>query len=697
MRIFFSEICRVFRNRIFISFFLILFVLNAFFMYNSQVNSDDVEFISADAKITLNEDIRKLPVDERIDFLQQKTDNIYESDYVSYTNSSYTERLLLNNTMSYLYIVNDYEGYVQSVIDKSESITDFAVFSDNSYSFANAKKTGDDFKHLYSVDTSYDVSDGVNSASEFRLTDFLVLVIVFVICDVLVGADRIINITGLLKSCKYGRLKLILSKTAAVIFSTLAVSGLFYGINFLISSSLYGIGDLSRSIQSVNGFENCLLKIDVLAYILLFVFSKLLLMAGLALLICLFTLISKSRIEVYAWTFIIAFVFTLLVLFIDDNSDMMWMKYLNPIAFLDVKTALGSYRNINLFGIPVGYCFLFFVILVAAVIIFSILDVYMFITKNNWGYNKNKTKSIIKIKSPLEKSSVIRHEIYKHLVFNKTVWILLLVVAFQIGSVFFSPMRLSEDEKFEKFFYQTLGGELSGENEEKIKEMIDNTETQKEKDNVDKYVVPYYEYLSEQKQAGNNVSVVFYNGYNKLFGIDSQTCDFHTLLLYILLLITTVPLFVNDYEIKSIPLLCATKTGIRKINLLKFICSIITTIAINLIVYLPFIYKVYCTYGFNGLNNTLISIPEFSDASANITIIQALIFVFAIRLLVSIICGIIIGAISLITKNNLTSAAISILLLIVPLILPLSGIDFLNNYSLYYLQTFSQILMMGVL
>lgn len=662
-------------------------------MYNNQVSGDSAEFISADAKIALNNDIKYLTDDERISFLQKKKDAIYDEGYIFYTNDSFSERQLLDDVLSHLSVVNDYKGYVKSVIDKSEDITGFAVFSDNSYSYKNAEKTGNDFEQLHSVKADYDISDGVNSASEFRLTDFLVLILIFVICDVLVGTDRIINITGLLKSCKYGRLRLILGKIAVIVFGTFVVSGLFYGMNFFISSSLYGMGDLSRSIQSVSGFENCILKINVLEYIILFVFSKITLMAVFALLICLCVLISKSRIGVYIWPSVIAFMFTLLIIFTDDNSDLMWVKYLNPIAFLDVKTSLGSYININLFGFPVGYCFLLFVILIVSVVLLLTLNVCVFITKNNWSYNKYKGKGLIKKEIPLEKTNVVRHEIYKHLVANKTVWILMLVVAFQIGSVFLNPMRLSENEKFEKFFYQSLSGELSDENEDKIRSLIDNTDNAEEKYNIEKYVVPYYEYLSGQKQDGNDVSVVFYEGYNKLFGIGDKTSDFYTLLLYVLLIITTVPLFVKDYEMKSIPLLRSTKTGIRKINFLKFICSIITGLIINMVVYLPFVIKVYCSYGLSGMNSTLISIPEFSNAPGDITIFQAILFVFTTRLLVSLVSVFIIGAVSLISKNTLTATIISILIFIVPLILPLSGIDFLNNYSLYYFQTFSRILM----
>ena len=54
-----SELYKIFSKKIFLILFVVLLLLNGFFIYNKQIKGNDIDFISANAKISLDNDIAK--------------------------------------------------------------------------------------------------------------------------------------------------------------------------------------------------------------------------------------------------------------------------------------------------------------------------------------------------------------------------------------------------------------------------------------------------------------------------------------------------------------------------------------------------------------------------------------------------------------------------------------------------------------
>lgn len=209
-----SELYKIFSKKIFLILFVVLLLLNGFFIYNKQIKGNDIDFISANAKISLNNDIAKYNNNnDKINFVHNKLKALEKDDVTHYTDDSYSERTLLDNAENQLKIVSDYKAYINKIIEKSDNITGVSIFEDSSsFSYKNAVKTAEDYKPLSNIETAYSNSEGVNMATDFMLTDLIVILLLCIVCDALIGSERNININSLQSTCRYGRNKSAISK-----------------------------------------------------------------------------------------------------------------------------------------------------------------------------------------------------------------------------------------------------------------------------------------------------------------------------------------------------------------------------------------------------------------------------------------------------------------------------------------------------
>lgn len=718
-----SELYKIFSKKIFLVLFVVLLLLNGFFIYNKQIKGNDIDFISANAKISLNNDIAKYNNNnDKIKFVHNKLKALEKDDVTHYTDDSYSERTLLDNAENQLKIVSDYKAYINKIIEKSDNITGVSIFEDSSsFSYKNAVKTAEDYKPLSNIETAYSNSDGVNMATDFMLTDLIVILLLCIVCDALIGSERNININSLQRTCRYGRNKSAISKMVVGFITTAVICLMFYGVNYIIAGYTYGFGDLFRPIQSVDSFSNCTLRINVLQYLMLHFITKVLVMYLIYTIVNVLSMVGKSKTISYIAFLCILIVSYCLDLFIGDNTSLMCFKYINLISFVDTKNVISHYRNINIFGEPINYVTCFWIVLLVLLLGLVALNILIYSRKKITAYNKSNNSFLSKLKISCGSTNVIVHELYKTFVSNKVGIIILVVLLTQLYITISSPIVLSNDEKYQKYYFSYYAGDFNSNTKSKIENQIkkyednkksmdkcmsdyDNGLITKEKyedlfstystidedySNFKKYVIPYYDYLTNQSKADKSVSVVNYNGYCALLGLKGNLSNTYCLALYVLIVICIIPIFTVEYERKSIHLLSSTKIGFKSLVFKKIVCSCIVTALLNLLIYVPYFIRIISSYGINELGTAACSIEELSNISDGLSILNVIIITFAIRLLVSLVITVIISGISLFTKNTIISIIITTLVFVVPLLLPINDINILNSFSFYHLQNFN--------
>ena len=718
-----SELYKIFSKKIFLILFVVLLLLNGFFIYNKQIKGNDIDFISANAKISLNNDIAKYNNNnDKINFVHNKLKALEKDDVTHYTDDSYSERTLLDNAENQLKIVSDYKAYINKIIEKSDNITGVSIFEDSSsFSYKNAVKTAEDYKPLSNIETAYSNSEGVNMATDFMLTDLIVILLLCIVCDALIGSERNININSLQSTCRYGRNKSAISKMVVGFITTAVICLMFYGVNYIIAGYTYGFGDLFRPIQSVDSFSNCTLRINVLQYLMLHFITKVLVMYLIYTIVNVLSMVGKSKTISYIAFLCILIVSYCLNLFIGDNTSLMCFKYINLISFVDTKNVISHYRNINIFGEPINYVTCFWIVLLVLLLGLVALNILIYSRKKITAYNKSNNSFLSKLKISRGSTNVIVHELYKTFVSNKVGIIILVVILTQLYITISSPIVLSNDKKYQKYYFSYYAGDFNSNTKSKIENQIkkyednkksmdkcmsdyDNGLITKEKyedlfstystidedySNFKKYVIPYYDYLINQSKADKSVSVVNYNGYCALLGLEGNLSNTYCLALYVLMVICIIPIFTVEYERKSIHLLSSTKLGFKSLVFKKIVCSCIVTALLNLLIYVPYFIRIITSYGINELGAAACSIEELSNISDGLSILNVIIITFAIRLLVSLVITVIISGISLFTKNTIISIIITTLVFVVPLLLPINDINILNSFSFYHLQNFN--------
>ena len=716
-----SELYKIFSKKIFLILFVVLLLLNGFFIYNKQIKGNDIDFISANAKISLNNDIAKYNNNnDKIKFVHNKLKALEKDDVTHYTDDSYSERTLLDNAENQLKIVSEYKAYINKIIEMSDNITGVSIFEDSSsFSYKNAVKTAEDYKPLSNIETAYSNSEGVNMATDFMLTDLIVILLLCIVCDALIGSERNININSLQRTCRYGRNKSAISKMVVGFITTAVICLMFYGVNYIIAGYTYGFGDLFRPIQSVDSFSNCTLRINVLQYLMLHFITKVLVMYLIYAIVNVLSMVGKSKTISYIAFLCILIVSYCLNLFIGDNTSLMCFKYINLISFVDTKNVISHYRNINIFGEPINYVTCFWIVLLVLLLGLVALNILIYSRKKITAYNKSNNSFLSKLKISCGSTNVIVHELYKTFVSNKVGIIILVVLLTQLYITISSPIVLSNDEKYQKYYFSYYAGDFNSNTKSKIENQIkkyednkksmdkcmsdyDNGLITKEKyedlfstystidedySNFKKYVIPYYDYL--KSKADKSVSVVNYNGYCALLGLEGNLSNTYCLALYVLMVICIIPIFTVEYERKSIHLLSSTKLGFKSLVFKKIVCSCIVTALLNLLIYVPYFIRIISSYGINELGTAACSIEELSNISDGLSILNVIIITFAIRLLVSLIITVIISGISLFTKNTIISIIITTLVFVVPLLLPINDINILNSFSFYHLQNFN--------
>lgn len=680
-----SELYNLISKKSFVLILLLLLISNVFLLLVSQNFDNSPDFISAQSKAELYSALNSFSDNnKRMEFINDKLDEVYSAEAELYTKNTYTERILLSKNLDYLKIISDYDSYVQGIIDSANKLTSISIFADeNSFSYKSAVLTAEKYADILDVKPSYVVSEDVITATGFVFTDFVVVVLVFLVGSMVIGVERSIGITNLQKSFKCGRGRSVVSKIICTALLTFLVCVLFYGLNYIVSVAIYGASNVFSPIQSIRGFESCVLKISVMEYLIAFTFSKFGVMLLVSLFAMLISTLTKTRIGAYFVCGIIALLEAILTIFIGENNNLMSLKYLNIVSFVDTNSILSKCRNIDLFNYAVDYLILFITFSVTCVSMLVTANFLVYKYKRIEGYDKCTKSVVFTVGEPFAGTSVFLHELYKSLVSNKSGLIIIGLIILQLFININLPIKLYDSEKYELFYYSHYAGEFDDTKKSVMESDLQNlyySGNEEDLMNFNKYVIPYYEYLCNQSQQGKNVSVMFYRGYNTLVGVDNNYSTIYTLLLNVLIIAITVSVFTREYEKKTTSLILSTKCGKKKLIIQKLGVVLVLVSIINICVYIPFVLRVNNCCSLSGANNPATSIPMFSWCSDSITVLQMIIVIFLFRFLTSIIIAVLVSVSAIVLKNTILSYVVSVVLFVVPVLLLLIDIDYLNTF-----------------
>lgn len=658
--------------------------------------------------------------EEELTLMEQYRKDYENQSYLEYTDSLYMEKNFIEKLYQQAKSVTEYDAMVDGVLKEAETKTSISIFSEpDSFSYRNLKNAAAKFETMYGTPTTFDISEGVNAATKSVATDLIVVLILLFVSGELIIREKERGLLPIIKSTKNGRLRVILSKIAVLLGLSVFCSILFFGENLIYAQVTFGLGDLTRSIQSVSGYLTSALSLSVGEYLLCFFLIKAVayfLAAMLAMLAC---VILFHPAPSYLCVAVVIGVSYVLYGTILPVSRWNLFRYLNLANFLSVTPLFDSYQNLNLFEYPFEVLPASLITMAVLLLLFVFLSIWIFCVKKTSERSLRLPNFLHLRKRPKTGRSVslFYHESFKLLMSNKALILLILFVLFQWNtvrsSVFYSP-----EEMYYKSYMTALGGPLTPEKEQYLadeQEKFDQAqqnlaEIQQKfaageigKDELrlltesyqkilapqrtfSEKILPQYEYIKQMQAEGEDPNFVYETGFLSLMGqgnelVNAQSDIQNGTILLLLMILCFSGLFSMEYSTGAQNIVSVYLHGRRRTVLRKVAVSALLLAAFFVLTYLPDFLYVFKNYGLPLANAPLNSIQLFAGWGAGWQIWHYFVLLYALRFLVAFCLLLIIQWLSCKLKNFTTALFGSVGFLLSPFLLHLLGVQWLDYFG----------------
>lgn len=637
----------------------------------------------------------KLDNPKSYEYAEKIIEDGFSSDDMYVTN-------LLYDKFSY---IDEYDAFINEMQARTDSQLKFSVFSKpNTFAYNNIKKTPLDFAHLKGVEITPDFDLGVILSTTFELTDYLVLILVMLVCVTLFSLEREKGLTILINSTYKGRQHTAFAKFVVVFIVVTLSSLVFYASNLIVGECAFGLGALDRSIQSIPNFINCTIKCSVWQYLVLWLIQKSITLCATALIISfLFVLIKSTNLAyvILAIFFGCEFCF---YNFINPMSRLNHFKCINMFYYLHGNELLGNYLNLDFFKNPVNIVSIYITIVILCFLVVPVICALLYSKQcifkgaNVFGGLIERLRKKINIFNG--SISIFNGECYKHYISQKNIFIIILVLccAFFSFNENISIVYSNGAEVAYSAYLNQLEGELTSEKEEFIEEELEYFDDL----NANKAEIESDENLTEDEKnaqltAINNILDTRGKGFEKVLSqyetikstgdkLDIIPCFINytiasklmmdsdrELSSFLMFMIFTVFAFsgIFAYEHKNgmCTLICSAKNGKGRLVVAKFSVVFLSYFIMFTLIYLPYMLNFIRTFGSDILFNSLAFLDSFAELESEITILQAILLESFVHITIGFAVTMFILFLSNKLKSTITTMIISTSVTLIPCLL----------------------------
>lgn len=582
--------------------------------------------------------------------------------------------------------------------------TYFSIFSEEgAFAKANTEKTLADFQCMKGRHVTIGNNTAVTAATTFALTDYFVFAIVFAACIFLFTTERDKNLYCLIRSTKRGRLPLISAKLSALAIVTVFISAVYYFSTIAAAAYYTGLGDTSRTIQSVPLFHNCNLELTILEYLILWVLSKTAAMFAIAMLLAMiFTLIKSTPTVTLVCALLFGSEFIMYTV-IDRNSWINYLKYINIFCLVNGNNVFGDYLNLNIFTIPVNMMTVYAVIVPLMFLVSAAFTCLMFVKRSQFAKAAVWDNLLDKLRAKLggNRGSVLPFscESYKHYK-GSLVWLVILMLAYNAYTSLDADLTFYYTDPSDMLYsdyMKTLEGGLTPEKErlisdeqQKIADSYAKIAEISADESIDEYekasmidgftrsvenrekglakVTQQYDYIrTVGQERGLTPAFVDVLVYKRLLQNPVKEWRFLALLILVVIFCSS-NIFAYEYKRDMVNLIRSTKRGKLHLVLTKLSVILLTTMISYTLIYLPYMINFVKTFGSISLNTPIIMIPDFAGVNSSITITQYICLAGAVHIMAAFLAAVFVSMMSLILKNNTTVMIVSAVVLLVPFV-----------------------------
>ena len=746
MRILTAELRKTLTLRFF-SVLLIAVFANFFLFRHNLINS--YSFYEQKAYIAAQQDVMAIPENQRLSYLQEKVKlldactqwetgidpvisedmqshwDIYTSGaYLQYTEDLFSERFLFRDLLQEVQQTANHTQTIESIIEEARTKTSVSIFSEpDSFSYRNQLAAIDRFEDLLHITPVYDMSSGVLHFQTSAVTDLIALVAILLFGTEMAIGEHKSGILPILKATRKGRLPLVSAKLVSTAFISFLIACILWGTNLGYCAASFGLGDLARPIQSLPGFTTCSLEVFVGEYLILFFLLKWVLYA-LAGILCLAAGVFWQE-SMPTWLTVGGFlgVGYILSQVISPISTWNILKFVNISNLIFTTEWLSEYRNLDFCGSPVEVFTASWVLILVISVLTIALLYWLFCCRNVPAIRQPQFRIPWWVPFQGRSTALVGHESWKLLAECGAIGVLVLLLLVNIQE----PRTISYDtnELHYKNYMERLAGPLTEEkrayleseamrfegiHQQIVKLRKDYAAGELSETDLNSLlppleralmaeeillnrVYPQMERILQLKDEGKEAHFVYEPGYSYLFGLNAQHSKAGAAALVVAGIILC---FSNIFPIETssgmLPILNVSKKGRTASAGCKLAICICITVIIFFIAQIPDYRYVLKNYGFPDLNAPLCSIEAFAGWHDSVSILEGLVLFETLRLVAAICVTAIVLLLGVWTKNQLITLSISVSVLLMPVLLNLLNIHFLDKVSLLMSLTGSDIM-----
>ncbi len=584
-----------------------------------------------------------------------------------------------------------YRDYLDSIEERVDEIAIMRKFvNDDGYALKNAEKTSEVYKKLKGVEPEVQDPMPLLNVTDNKLTDYLAIIMIFIISLNLVFYEKNENQLSLLRTAPDGRRKLMAAKVAAMFLAVLAVLVSLYAVNVLVGRCVFGTMDFGSPIQSIYVYRQSPFRLSIGGYLLAWFAAKTLTCFLLGVFFMLMGAVFNNIIFVFVSSVVTVLAEILLFTKISSTHFLAFLKYNNITYGIETGRMFSDYVNLKLFGSPGNTLIMYWILwsIVTAVLIFFVV---------NYLESVHETKAASSGWRSLRggsecHTSVFRHESFKMLFPGKCLIILALFCLFTIRWNPATRVQFdSVDEVYYKDYMDRFYGPLDDEKREMIRaeqtkfdRLIEDMNADYEQGKSIFYIEnKYRDDLNRQNAFGlvrrhaeylesvDGGWLFFDKGYRILTDTkDFLNRDIMQAFVFVTVLIAmTFGIFGLDHRNSEVRILRTTYLGRRKLSSVKCILGVLCVLAAFSLVYIVHAVNVLRAYGTGGMDAPAASIENLSRIPQNISVSGYLLIIMLMRLAGGLLAVAVVAFLFRRLKNGIAVIIACVVIFLIPLVM----------------------------
>lgn len=406
------------------------------------------------------------------------------SGVLRFSDSFFQEQALVDTWYKQWRKVNGYGDYLRSVQENKEILNGIGIFAQTeteSFSSRNIRKSARAYEKLSDEGIRWMPEKSLASALENLWTDLLLLLAAFFFVGSMIFEEKKKQLFYVTRSTRRGICHSILAKLTALLLHCVLATLLLYGASLAFYGLTAGFPDLNVPLQSVACYMESPFAITIGQFLLLTLLTKALALFALSAVLTALCIPADSVLLPYGLGGALCAAGWLLYLLFPAGTRFSALKYCNPAGILRTEALYGAYLNLNLAGYPVSRtaaAWLLILLLSGTGIALSLLL-----------FQKGRCLSLKPAGRLLPftlrpHAGVFRHELYKIMITNRGLWVLLAFLLLMGYDELTKTYRFSVGEQYYQDFMLQLEGTLDPEKEALI--LNEKSRFQKAFDEIDR-------------------------------------------------------------------------------------------------------------------------------------------------------------------------------------------------------------------